>query len=58
MAPAVAVGYQLQSQFFALVGDGDQGETVTLAEGQVVRRLPTLHRRPYQSVFGLSSSTG
>ena len=46
------VGYQLQGQCFALVGDGDQGETVTLAEGQVVRRLPTLHRRPYQSVFG------
>ena len=36
------LGYQLQGQFFALVGDGDQGETVTLAEGQVVRRL----RRP------------
>jgi hypothetical protein len=46
------LGYQLQGQFFALVGDGDQGETVTLAAGQVVRRLPTLHRRPYQSVFG------
>jgi hypothetical protein len=46
------LGYQLQSQFFALVGDGDQGETVTLAEGQVVRRLPEPHRRPYQSVFG------
>jgi len=46
------LGYQLQGQFFALVGDGDQGETVTLAEGQVVRRLPESHRRPYQSVFG------
>jgi hypothetical protein len=46
------LGYHLQSQFFALVGDGDQGETVTLAEGQVLRRLPALHRRPYQSVFG------
>src|SRR5512144_3057617 len=46
------LGYQLQGQFLALVGDGDQGETVTLAAGQVVRRLPTLHRRPYQSVFG------
>jgi hypothetical protein len=45
------LGYQLQSQFFALVGDGDQGETVTLAAGQVVRRLPQRHRRPYQSVF-------
>ncbi len=46
------LGYQLQGQFFALIGDGDQGETVTLAEGQVVRRLPQRHRRPYQSVFG------
>ena len=46
------LGYQLQGQFFALVGNGDQGETVTLAEGQVVRRLPAPHRRPYQSVFG------
>jgi len=46
------LGYQLQGQFFALVGDGDQGETVTLAEGHVVRRLPEHHRRPYQSVFG------
>src|SRR5512146_1133652 len=46
------LGYQLQGQFFTWVGDGDQGETVTLAEGQVVRRLPEHHRRPYQSVFG------
>jgi hypothetical protein len=46
------LGYQLQSQFFALVGDGDQGETVTLAEGPVVRRLSEHHCRPYQSVFG------
>ena len=46
------LGYQLQSQFFAWVGDGDQGDTVTLAEGRVVRRLPEHHRRPYQSVFG------
>jgi hypothetical protein len=46
------LGYQLQSQFFALVGDGDQGDTVTLAEGRIVRRLPEPHSRPYQSVFG------
>ena len=46
------LGYQLQGQFFALVGDGDQGETVTLAEGHVVRRLPEHPSRPYQSVFG------
>ncbi len=46
------LGSHLQSQFFAWVGDGDQGETVTLAEGQGLRRLPALHRRPYPSVFG------
>src|SRR5512143_3548408 len=46
------LGYQLRGQFFAWVGDGDPGEIVTLAEGQVVRRLPPHHRRPYQSVFG------
>src|SRR5512147_1099458 len=46
------LGYRLQSQFFALVGAGDQGETVPLAEGQVVRRLPAPHRRPDQAVFG------
>lgn len=46
------LGYQLQSQFFALVGDGDQGDRVTLATGRVVRRLPEPHRRSYQSVFG------
>jgi len=46
------LGYQLQGQFFALVGDGNQGETVTLAEGHVGRRLPEHHRRPSQSVFG------
>jgi hypothetical protein len=38
------LGYQLQSQFFALVGDGDQGDSVTLATGRVVRRLPEPHR--------------
>lgn len=46
------LGYQLQGQFFSLVGDGDQGDTVALAEGRVVRRLPEHHSRPYQSVFG------
>jgi hypothetical protein len=46
------VGYQLQSQFFALVGDGDQGDTVTLAAGRVVQRLAEPHRRRYQSVVG------
>ena len=46
------LGRQLQQWFFALLGDGDQGETVTTGEGRVLRRLPRPHRRPYQSIFG------
>jgi hypothetical protein len=46
------LGHQLQQWFFALLGDGDQGETVTTGEGRVLRRLPNLHRRAYQSIFG------
>ena len=48
----LALGYELQQWFFALLGDGDQGETVTTGAGQVLRRLPNLHRRAYQSIFG------
>jgi hypothetical protein len=48
----LALGCQLQQWFFALLGDGDQGETVTTGEGRVLRRLPNLHRRAYQSIFG------
>ena len=48
----LALGYELQQGFFALLGDGDQGETVTTSEGRVLHRLPSLHRRPYQSIFG------
>lgn len=46
------LGHQFQQWFFALLGDGDQGETVTTGEGRVLRRLPNLHRRAYQSIFG------
>jgi hypothetical protein len=46
------LGYELQQWFFALLGDGDQGKTVTTGEGRVLRRLPNLHRRAYQSIFG------
>ena len=45
-------GHELQGQYFALAGDGDCGETLKLADGQVVRRLPEPHSRPYQSIFG------
>ena len=45
------LGHELQGQYFALAGDGDCGETLTLADGRVVQRLPEPHRRPYQSIF-------
>ena len=46
------LGHDLQAAYFALAGDGDGGETLTLADGRVVKRLPEPHRRPYQSIFG------
>ena len=46
------LGAILQGYYFALAGDGDGGETLTLADGRVVRRLPDRHSRPYQSMFG------
>ena len=46
------LGHELQAEYFALAGAGDCGETLTLADGRVVKRLPEPHRRPYQSIFG------
>ena len=46
------LGHDLQAAYFALAGDGDGGETLTLADGRVVRRLPEPHGRPYPSIFG------
>lgn len=46
------LGHTLQAAYFALAGDGDVGETLTLRDGRVSKRLPTRHSRPYQSIFG------
>ena len=46
------LGHELQAEYFALAGDGDGGETLTLAGGRVVKRLPKPHGRPYRSIFG------
>jgi hypothetical protein len=46
------LGHELQAAYFALAGDGDCGETLILADGRVVKRLPTRHGRPYRSMFG------
>jgi len=46
------LGHDLQAAYFALAGDGDCGETLQLADGRVVKRLPEPHGRPYRSIFG------
>jgi hypothetical protein len=46
------LGRHCLSQFFALAGDGDQGETVSGDEGQVWQRLEQRHPRRYVSIFG------
>jgi hypothetical protein len=49
----VQVGFLLLKQFFALVGEGDEGERVELADGRVVKRLEHPQRRGYRSIFGV-----
>ncbi len=46
------LGRHALGMFFRLCGDGDEGERVSLADGQPLRRLEALHARDYQSVFG------
>lgn len=46
------LGHDLQAAYFALAGDGDRGERLTLTNGRVVKRLPVRHNRPYRSIFG------
>jgi hypothetical protein len=46
------LGYLLLQQFFALLGDGDEGDQVKLANGHTVKRLAQPQRRWYQSIFG------
>jgi hypothetical protein len=46
------LGYPLQHWFFALLGDGGQGETLTTDTGGVLHHLPSPHRRVYPSIFG------
>lgn len=48
----LAMGQKTMSLFFQLAGDGDMGEVVTLPDERTVARLPELHPRPYQSIFG------
>lgn len=46
------LGRRSLSLYFEKVGDGDQGEEVTLPDGRCLHRFGKLHKRPYQSVFG------
>ena len=48
----LALGHHLLGQFFAMLGDGDQGEPVRVGAGRGLRRLAEPHRRVYQSIFG------
>ena len=48
----LTIGFQTMQQFFQKQGSGDLGESVPLAEGRVLNRLPETHSREYQTVFG------
>lgn len=48
----IALGREVLGTFFEQSGDGDVGETVQGADGKALRRLPKLHPRAYQSIFG------
>jgi hypothetical protein len=49
----IELGYRALGMFFVLGGEEDEGKEITLAPGQLVRRLGELHKREYPSVFGL-----
>jgi hypothetical protein len=49
---ALQLGRRSLAAFFAACGSGDLGETLTLPDGEQLRRLDDLHPRRYVSVFG------
>jgi hypothetical protein len=48
----LAMGRALLGEFLGLQGTGDMGESITLPDGDVCKRLKDLHKRRYVSVFG------
>ena len=52
LSRVMAMGRRALGCFLEAQGTGDLGESVTLLDGQVIRRLETRHQRPYRSIFG------
>src|SRR5262249_22749941 len=46
------IGHEALAQVFALLGNGDLGESVELPDGRRLQRLEQEHRRHYRSIFG------
>ena len=52
MGQLLGLGHTLLTAFVVQQGDGDQGPTIEVEEGQTLQRLPTNHDRRYLSIFG------
>ena len=48
----LTMGRESLGGFIASQGDGDLGETFSMPDGRVLKRLEFTHRRSYQSIFG------
>ncbi len=46
------MGHQALELLFELCGSGDVGEKVSMEDGRLLNRLPTLHVKSYLSIFG------
>jgi len=46
------MGQSLLQEFITSCGTGDEGEEHTLPDGRKLKRMPELHSKPYQTVFG------
>jgi len=46
------MGHQALGLLFELCGSGDIGENVSMEDGRLLNRLPTLHVKSYLSIFG------